>query len=442
MKRFTKFFERINIKLKKIPNLRINNISIKIEYYSRNLVIRKILNYFSKTENKNITNASKAQLYINDLIKLDSDEDIKFLIKQLTLIIIYTVSRQFELRDELHDDILKTLSRVDYKMLNERQWYILYYVLLSLTGRFEISNIFRINHKKIALDYYKRKISSLNVFQTWILFKALMDDGKLSKASNIIQFLENNKKRKFIPLYDMKNYLSLFKLNSEKGFKNDWNTHKYNKYKKYIKGKSVALVGPAYSSKRLGKEIDSYDVIIRLNEFNSENSNNYVKKNGKKTNVVYIYLNRSIKDVKFKGLKPDFIIKNKETKSRYIRFDYLYKGSILNMYNFDFAYIGGFNFVQRVLLDLLRYQPKNIKVFKTTFYLGYRTYENVYRFGKKNNSQMWHQFAWHDQISQINLFRNLLSQSVIHLEDEVLKIISLTDNEIATKLQKKFQITI
>lgn len=78
-------------------------------------------------------------------------------------------------------------------------------------------------------------------------------------------------------LKDTRNYHKTITEDSEK------------KYFSYVKGKKVAIVGPSpqMKGKHLGKEIDSHDIIIRLNHGHSLVKNDSIDF-GSRTNIIYI----------------------------------------------------------------------------------------------------------------------------------------------------------
>ena len=59
-------------------------------------------------------------------------------------------------------------------------------------------------------------------------------------------------------------------------------------FKSILNGKTVAIVGPAQymTGLGLGKEIDSFDVVVRLNR-SCESIRNYSKDIGSKTDILY-----------------------------------------------------------------------------------------------------------------------------------------------------------
>jgi len=65
----------------------------------------------------------------------------------------------------------------------------------------------------------------------------------------------------------------------------------FSSQKNYFKNKSVALVGPSphLEGKSLGKLIDKYDIVVRINELGISKKN--FKDYGKRSNVVFLTLN-------------------------------------------------------------------------------------------------------------------------------------------------------
>lgn len=64
-----------------------------------------------------------------------------------------------------------------------------------------------------------------------------------------------------------------------------------NKYKKYLKGKRVALVGPGWHTKNTKQHdlIESYDVVVRLND-GYILVNNFKEDLGSRTDIIYVSL--------------------------------------------------------------------------------------------------------------------------------------------------------
>jgi hypothetical protein len=90
----------------------------------------------------------------------------------------------------------------------------------------------------------------------------------------------------------------------------------------YLKNKNIALIGPSNTleNKKIGDEIDKFDIVIRINSYQNLNSNDY----GKKVNIIYHsfykYIPLATSDTKFiissypiysKNKRGNFIPKNK-----------------------------------------------------------------------------------------------------------------------------------
>jgi hypothetical protein len=124
----------------------------------------------------------------------------------------------------------------------------------------------------------------------------------------------------------------------------------YNKFSQYVKGKRIIIVGPSNSleNKNLGKEIDKYDIVIRLNNsypifINKENHRDI----GTRTDVLYhtgairktlekasrkyktdnLNLLRSDK-IKFFVLKRDFFNGTKSERNYVIDFNKIVRNTI------------------------------------------------------------------------------------------------------------------
>lgn len=152
-------------------------------------------------------------------------------------------------------------------------------------------------------------------------------------------------------------------------------------YKKVIEGKTIALIGGG-NEKNRGKEIDSTDLVARLNNFSiNENQYNNI---GKRTDIVFLRGESSVFLYETQGskvLKPyDNICFSIKIKNLCNRFDAKCKSwSFSSDAGF---YYGILNGVQSAIFDLIYHGASKIEIYGVDFNLegympGYRPKEMV-----------------------------------------------------------------
>ena len=106
-----------------------------------------------------------------------------------------------------------------------------------------------------------------------------------NKNNNSLDIIENNNLSKHCRLYNVLKKQT--KVNKQ--------------LKKLILRKKVAIVGPALSNQNNGKEIDKYDIVVRINQIDRSNLSKKIK--GYKTDIIFL-----------NGTKSEQVIKNKSFK--------------------------------------------------------------------------------------------------------------------------------
>jgi hypothetical protein len=193
-----------------------------------------------------------------------------------------------------------------------------------------------------------------------------------------------------------------------------------NSFFKFIKGKRIALVGPAVPLQFNGEEIDDFDVVVRLkyrgDEFIPEK--NLV---GEKTNVTYwgsgVVNFGNSKTHTFDNLQHlDFLVTTAywlkvKTKKAVADLGLEFAPEIIPAANRKVKLIFGTpNTGTVALLDLLSCSPQSIKVFNFDFYTGSSDYYFDYSIGSpmqdSQGKNPLYNTAIHDQWSQIELFQH------------------------------------
>jgi hypothetical protein len=142
-------------------------------------------------------------------------------------------------------------------------------------------------------------------------------------------------------------------------------------FREFISGRRVAVVGPARPLEDNGPEIDSFDVVVRTQY--RPGSNDPQEWYGRRTHVSYYnhhrvgkYLDqvaagaKSVKWVVLKGSGDEITFRNAVSD---------YQGGVRTLLAADALFFNAYPMaMQNVLHDLIRFSPKRIKLFSTTFH--------------------------------------------------------------------------
>ncbi|WP_186171462.1 XcbB/CpsF family capsular polysaccharide biosynthesis protein [Vibrio chagasii] len=232
------------------------------------------------------------------------------------------------------------------------------------------------------------------------------------------------------------------KRNAYSSFKNKL-TQEEKDFSDYVKGKSIAVVGPVNSELVQGEEIDNFDIVVRFNFKGISNlPSDYF---GTKTNVSFYIGTKLPRD------KTNSELVNAMNNLDWVVSDVIHnendpcfygvKTRVRNRYKsghpkYTTLYKGTNNAVQRALIDLLRFKPKNIKVFNSNLFLD-NNYTAGYNTKLVNPSD--YGFTRHDPIGNFTLIKNLWLNEIIEVDSELKRVIALSEEEYCEALEYRYQ---
>lgn len=200
-----------------------------------------------------------------------------------------------------------------------------------------------------------------------------------------------------------------------------------------LKGKRVALVGPAETGDRLGSVIDEYDVIVRPRyqpEFIAENR----EAQGSRTDITYYSgqdltsLFESIAgaaeagDVKVVNARPFSHAAHAHRDLPWLRF---YRQ------DFSLTFHGGSLGIQRMAYDLLQFEPAEICVFNSDLYTGNSMFTTGWRQGDTfapyshiNDIVISHDVKW-----EFKFMKALMSTGIVTAQGRAAEVLAQTPDE-------------
>jgi len=214
-------------------------------------------------------------------------------------------------------------------------------------------------------------------------------------------------------------------------------------FSRYIKNKSIAIVGPLKSNLNLGEEIDSHDIVLRFNYRGLNKS--LEKSHGRKTNLSFYILEILIKDrINAKDVECmnelDWIVFDTGHTKDSLCFSGVKKPMRARYYaahNYANPYLKGTaNGIQRVLLDLLRFNVGRIKVYNTNLFLE-NSYEKNYKSRGSLGADHFN-FIWHDPLSNFIFLKRLKEFNIIDADEILEKILRLTPSSYIDALEERY----
>lgn len=188
---------------------------------------------------------------------------------------------------------------------------------------------------------------------------------------------------------------------------------KNSNFSKFIKGKTCAIVGSAYTKNSFGKEIDDFEVIVRINYRDCSIHSN-IERYGSRVNISYYNSGDTItfRD-EVKNILPYLdwaVFKNKKDVED---FSSLTNTKLLQRNISMFK--GAPNGIQNALYEIHLSNPKRIKLFNTTFYCSTQNYEQGYRPGHSLKGRNW---VVHDAVSNFAYVYKLWVNNCIEVDPE------------------------
>lgn len=400
--------------------------------------------------------------------KIKSDNRVLSSRKNISnILVIYLFNYNFKtlgIKQKLIKDYFKLINfklpeinKIIELLLNKNENYEgnIIHILSKNNDEIDINNFYKLNSLCYMLGYFEILLYLRENF----IFNLLSKKNISKNKENLIYYFEKNDKSIILDIiknfeqknrsYNSKIYNPSIACNFffDKDVKLKLNLKKNDQlFENLIKDKSIAVVGPSKNELQLGNEIDNFDLIVRMKMISNTSLKNY-KVTGKKTDIIYYnsssidnlnknkleilhdtILQNKIKFCCFKNTKPIFYKINKFIDCRKF-FIFPWKKH-------------PFNFLQNIILDLILFKPRKIKVFNSDFYLGDydENYDNLdlYKSHYKDLINLRRSFATHDLLMNYRITRNLYKNKVIDLDYNLKNILDLNEKNFLEKIKEKF----
>lgn len=213
-------------------------------------------------------------------------------------------------------------------------------------------------------------------------------------------------------------------------------------FRDYFQGRSVAVVGPADTGQPLGREIDGFDIVVRTNVFSMADIDHSANVLGNRVDVSYYvhrtfkYRQKEIYDLAAShGVIPVFRrASNLKVARASVGLDRARASSTTPMP--FLSELGYMHAVQRIVWDLLQFQPSRIKLFNVTFYAG-QMYAPGYRPLRK--AVPLSSLGWaHDPLQGFLFIRNLLHRQVVEADPVAAAVLGWNRQDYVDYLQEHY----
>ena len=303
------------------------------------------------------------------------------------------------------------------------------YALILEYGLYSIGCIIRRQAAKLVLEEGFNNKSSQNIIERYL--SASFEEGEYAELQDSLEkLIAINRDNKEILLLDFLLHKIIIKKSNKKIIKDKYIDRNYLEI---IKGKRVAIVGPSPTNLMNGKEINTFDVIVRFNYKGENLSTNYY---GSRTDISYFNganskdLEKKYKGLDVGGLKAAVykvsVAENLLNCKCNRRMPLLIEHFMLD--NSPYAF-------PNVFADLLLYRPSEIKVFSIDMFL---TNKRDISYGVLNKS-FWDEFypkAGHDPYSDYLFTEFLYSNNFISVDSKLKKILDLGIADYMMELQE------
>lgn len=267
-----------------------------------------------------------------------------------------------------YNDLKIKLNNISYNSLSCRQWLNLC-EMSCFNGKFTLAKIFRDKALDLAVSPFKYKNIAPPI--NWLnSISAAIEKGIFKEHSELDAALKKHRINKKLT-YEFNKYFSLI---NDKIVESKWhNDPKYNDYSAYLNNKTIALVGPAAIKDKYALEIDSNNIVCRLNYSYSGKGTDSISKglktditifNGQNANSFLKNFNGILADELswscFKGNRMAKLIQKKNNHKR-VR-------ALTTMFD-DIIFHGSLNLIPIAAMDFAQFNPSKIKIYHTDLML-------------------------------------------------------------------------
>ena len=337
------------------------------------------------------------------------------------------------------------------------------YSLALRVGLFEIAYLFRCKARELAIGQLRTadKVNRQSKHDLRSGLPALLEDGRYGEYRDYLEHASNEDGEATKAFRGLNHLYSIINEGNAAGF--DWlsrqDTGLDESFRRFVEGKTIAVVGPAKTACKDAEEIDSFDVVVRCN-YKEQGIGVDPEIKGMRCDVTYFnsqqarhFLSQtSIRwppEVSWIVCKSSGMVSPMERKvAESLRSDSAsvrgpssvpHTRSLIRICSSLFN--STLNAIPNVVLDLLRFKPTMIKVFHADLML---TVDRQHGYIPKTwgwDGEMAKVFLRsssksHDPVTQYWVLNALWSNGCIHGDSRFDEVMSLGEREYMRRLQQ------
>jgi hypothetical protein len=201
-----------------------------------------------------------------------------------------------------------------------------------------------------------------------------------------------------------------------------------------VRGRTVAVVGPAPPSADLGQEIDSFDLVVRTNYFSAVNP-----KVGSRTDISYYNgMRLGTRSTQIRNLAPSLSwvvsMRSGDTKLREVVPGH---PGIRAAQSGPKLFVGANPLgITNILSDLLRFRPRNIKLFGVDFFTTQKAYDKTYNADAVGSDAISHSIRVHECFSSFRFAQQLRRTGLIEADAIAEQVLTMSSEQYAARLQE------
>jgi len=322
-------------------------------------------------------------------------------------------------------------------------WLLEAEILAIFGGLFILAEELRQLCASKTIKRYERK-RKVQCFDARRLYVCYLNVGQLDKAEEVFARAgkawrqRNNKIKQYISCIANGRMFSEISIKKE--------TEADRIYHEMLKGKSVAIIGPAVGSFDIDEIECELDLKVRINYRSKE----FLPEEEQKSKVDISYFSGENGDVISK--MPNRLHLNElkmivfKTVKNDTQKDLLQKGKarVKAGYASSLLFQGHAFMAQVIIMDLLHFSPGRIKIIKTNLFLAtaIERYHNGYQINDRKASlerkpfwSIWWNFASHNIISNYELMKLMYDNGYFEADEELTEILSLGTKEYMRQME-------
>ena len=433
------FKVRISFLFDPLPNNRLRaNATIRTKNYYQ-AYIKELKQYYNKGSKKNfyLHEAFKKHLVRSNLI------DEKW---WLDLIYLVKLSDESDFQ-KTNQSLINRIENSNFDSLEYFEILDIYNLCLRLCF-FELAYYLRKKAINVALGY-----SNFHEKKKWKLKAKL---SALLENKNFLEFDQLLPKIESLQKYEKR--LFVFLRNALEGKKNSTSINspydkvmeKDQKFKKFVENKKIAIVSPSPVEEKDGLKIDSADLVIRTNYKIGDKT---IK--GSRCDISYFNL-ETVKIIVEKGC-TEFPTNISWIVARVLdQVEMIFKRLItdgVNVENFNgrnlervdgVLFNGSLTSIQNIVLDLFKFNPKEIFLYHFDVMLTKERIEGYYpkeRAGENLHLYMINSFIGHDPVTNFLILKSFWKQGFIKGDLRFESLMKMETKDYMKIMQKKYRIT-